>query len=203
MPCSVTSRTVAATGLCLWRMRTSTSLPLAKGPGDRVTGGSVNGEGLIVVRANAVGAQSVLAHIIELVETAQTRKAPIQRLVDRVSAVFVPVVLGLAALTLLAWGISIGDWERAVLDALLEGLGERDSIAVFSADQTVSALGADAPKPASATLRRELEHRSQRIRALDGKLLEANQKRQDVVKRIDELIAQIDQLDATFESVDG
>jgi len=55
----------------------------------------------------------------------------------------------------------------------------------------------------NATLRRELEHRSQRIRALDGKLLEANQKRQDVVKRIDELIAQIDQLDATFESVDG
>ncbi|HEY8153358.1 MAG TPA: hypothetical protein VII72_04425 [Myxococcota bacterium] len=55
----------------------------------------------------------------------------------------------------------------------------------------------------NATLRRELELRSQRIRALDGKLLEANQKRQDVVKRIDELIAQIDQLDATFDSVDA
>jgi septal ring factor EnvC (AmiA/AmiB activator) len=54
----------------------------------------------------------------------------------------------------------------------------------------------------NATLRRELEQRGQRIRALDGKLLEANQKRQDVVKRIDELIAQIDQLDATFDSVD-
>src|SRR5262245_37703443 len=52
------------------------------------------------------------------------------------------------------------------------------------------------------TLRRELEHKSQRIRALDGKLLEANQKRQDVAKRIDELIAQIDQLDASFDSVD-
>jgi peptidoglycan hydrolase CwlO-like protein len=51
-------------------------------------------------------------------------------------------------------------------------------------------------------LRRELEHKSQRIRALDGKLLEANQKRQDVAKRIDELIAQIDQLDASFDSVD-
>jgi len=51
-------------------------------------------------------------------------------------------------------------------------------------------------------LRREIEQRSQRIRALDGKLLEANQKRQDVVKRIDELIAQIDQLDASFDSVD-
>jgi len=54
----------------------------------------------------------------------------------------------------------------------------------------------------NATLRRELEQRGQRIRSLDGKLLEANQKRQDVVKRIDELIAQIDQLDATFDSAD-
>ena len=51
-------------------------------------------------------------------------------------------------------------------------------------------------------LRRDLEQKSQRIRALDGKLLEANQKRQDVAKRIDELIAQIDQLDSSFDSVD-
>jgi Cu+-exporting ATPase len=97
---------------------TGESLPLAKGPGDRVTGGSVNAEGLIVVRATAVGAQSVLARIIEMVETAQARKAPIQRLVDQVSAVFVPVVLGIAAVTLLAWGLGTGDWERAVLDAV-------------------------------------------------------------------------------------
>jgi Cu+-exporting ATPase len=99
-------------------LMTGESLPLAKGPGDRVTGGSVNAEGLIVVRATAVGAQSVLARIIEMVETAQARKAPIQRLVDQVSAVFVPVVLGIAAVTLLAWGIGTGDWERAVLDAV-------------------------------------------------------------------------------------
>jgi Cu+-exporting ATPase len=97
---------------------TGESLPLAKGPGDRVTGGSVNGEGLLIVRATAVGAQSVLARIIEMVETAQARKAPIQRLVDQVSAVFVPVVLGIAALTLAAWGLGTGDWERAVLDAV-------------------------------------------------------------------------------------
>jgi peptidoglycan hydrolase CwlO-like protein len=51
-------------------------------------------------------------------------------------------------------------------------------------------------------LRRDLEQKSQRIRALDGKLLEANQKRQDVAKRIDELIAQIDQLDSSFDSVE-
>jgi Cu+-exporting ATPase len=97
---------------------TGESLPIAKGTGDRVTGGSVNGEGLIVVRATAVGAQSVLARIIELVETAQARKAPIQRLVDQVSAVFVPVVLGIAALTLAAWGLATGDWEQAVLNAV-------------------------------------------------------------------------------------
>ncbi len=97
---------------------TGESLPVAKGPGGRVTGGSVNGEGLIVVRATAVGTQSVLARIIELVESAQAKKAPIQRLVDKVSAVFVPVVLVLALLTLLGWGLFTGQWEQAVLNAV-------------------------------------------------------------------------------------
>jgi len=97
---------------------TGESLPVAKGPGGRVTGGSVNGEGLIVVRATAVGALSVLARIIELVESAQAGKAPIQRLVDRVSAVFVPVVLAIAVLTFLAWGLVTGQWEQAVLNAV-------------------------------------------------------------------------------------
>jgi Cu+-exporting ATPase len=97
---------------------TGESLPVAKGPGGRVTGGSVNGEGLIVVRATAVGALSVLARIIELVESAQAGKAPIQRLVDKVSAVFVPVVLMIAALTFLAWGLATGQWEQAVLNAV-------------------------------------------------------------------------------------
>ncbi len=97
---------------------TGESLPVAKGPGERVTGGSVNGEGLIVVHATAVGTQSVLARIIELVESAQAKKAPIQRLVDKVSAVFVPVVLVLALLTLLGWGLFTGQWEQAVLNAV-------------------------------------------------------------------------------------
>jgi Cu+-exporting ATPase len=97
---------------------TGESLPVAKGPGDRVTGGAVNAEGLIAVRATAVGAQSVLARIIELVETAQAHKAPIQRLVDKVSAVFVPVVLLSAALTVTSWGLATGDWEQAVLNAV-------------------------------------------------------------------------------------
>ena len=97
---------------------TGESLPAAKGPGERVTGGSVNGEGLIVVIATAVGTQSVLARIIELVESAQAKKAPIQRLVDKVSAVLVPVVLVLALLTLLSWSLFTGQWERAVLNAV-------------------------------------------------------------------------------------
>jgi P-type Cu+ transporter len=97
---------------------TGESLPVAKRPGDRVTGGAVNGEGLIVARVTAVGAQSMLARIIELVESAQAKKAPVQRLVDRVSAVFVPVVLAIAAATLLAWGVGTGNWEQAVLNAV-------------------------------------------------------------------------------------
>jgi Cu+-exporting ATPase len=99
-------------------MMTGEPLPVAKRPGDRVTGGSVNGEGVVVFRASAVGARSVLARIIELVESAQAHKAPIQRLVDRVSAVFVPAVLGLAILTLLGWGFAAGDWEHALLNAV-------------------------------------------------------------------------------------
>jgi Cu+-exporting ATPase len=99
-------------------MLTGESLPVAKGPGDKVTGGAVNAEGLIAIRVSAVGAQSVLAHIIELVENAQTKKAPIERLVDQVSAVFVPTVLVLAATALLAWGLATGDWQNGLLNAV-------------------------------------------------------------------------------------
>ncbi len=99
-------------------MLTGESLPVAKAPGDKVTGGAVNAEGLIVVRVSAVGAQSVLARIIELVEHAQSKKAPIEKLVDRVSAVFVPTVIGLALATLVGWGISTGDWQAGLLNAV-------------------------------------------------------------------------------------
>src|SRR5690606_26818416 len=81
-------------------MLTGEPLPVAKGAGDRMTGGSINGEGRVVLRATAVGSESVLAHIIRLVEDAQAAKAPIQRLVDRVAAVFVPIVLLIALATL-------------------------------------------------------------------------------------------------------
>ncbi|MET0208926.1 MAG: heavy metal translocating P-type ATPase [Burkholderiaceae bacterium] len=94
------------------------SLPVSKSPGDAVIGGAVNGEGLLWVEVTALGAESTLARIVRMVETAQAQKAPIQRTVDRVSAVFVPVVLLAAALTLLGWGIGSGDWERALIHAV-------------------------------------------------------------------------------------
>jgi Cu+-exporting ATPase len=97
---------------------TGESLPVAKGVGDRVTGGAVNGEGLIAVTTTAVGAESALARIVRLVEDAQAAKAPIQKLVDRVSAVFVPVVVAVALLTLFAWGVFGGDWNVAILNAV-------------------------------------------------------------------------------------
>ncbi len=97
---------------------TGESIPVAKGPGARVTGGSVNGEGRIVARTTAVGAESTLARIIRHVETAQAAKAPIQRLVDRVSAVFVPVIIAIALGTFIAWGLAGGNWETATLNAV-------------------------------------------------------------------------------------
>ncbi len=97
---------------------TGESLPVARASGDRITGGAVNGEGLLLVGVTAVGAESTLARIVRLVESAQEKKAPIQHLVDRVSAVFVPVVCVAALITLLAWGGAGGDWQRALLNAV-------------------------------------------------------------------------------------
>lgn len=97
---------------------TGESLPVAKKPGDTVTGGAVNSDGLLVVETRAVGAETTLARIIRMVEDAQAAKAPIQHLVDRVSAIFVPIVVAIAAITLLGWGIAVGDWTQAVLNAV-------------------------------------------------------------------------------------
>nr|WP_315395794.1 heavy metal translocating P-type ATPase [uncultured Duganella sp.] len=97
---------------------TGESLPVARQAGERVTGGAINGEGMLLVRVVAVGAESTLARIIRLVEDAQAAKAPVQHLVDRVSAVFVPVVLVLAVLTLAGWWLASGDGERAIINAV-------------------------------------------------------------------------------------
>ena len=97
---------------------TGESLPVAREAGERVTGGALNVEGLVVVRTTAVGAESQLARIVRLVESAQARKAPMQQLVDRVSAVFVPAVIAVAGLTALGWGLLQGDWAAATLHAV-------------------------------------------------------------------------------------
>ncbi|NVM77811.1 Cu+-exporting ATPase [Duganella sp. SG902] len=97
---------------------TGESLPVARHAGERVTGGAINGEGLLLVRVTAIGAESTLARIIRLVEDAQAAKAPVQHLVDRVSAVFVPVVLVLALLTLAGWWLAGGDVEQAIINAV-------------------------------------------------------------------------------------
>ena len=97
---------------------TGESLPVAKSVGAAVTGGSVNAEGVLAVRTLAIGAETTLARIIRMVESAQAAKAPIQRIVDRVSAVFVPIVLGIALVTFVAWAGLNGDWERALINAV-------------------------------------------------------------------------------------
>lgn len=94
------------------------SLPVPKQPGDKVTGGAINGEGRLLVRTQALGAETVLARIIRLVEDAQAGKAPIQKLVDKVSQVFVPVVLLLALATLIGWWLYGAPLETAVINAV-------------------------------------------------------------------------------------
>ncbi len=99
-------------------MLTGEPLPVAKDAGDKLTGGSINGEGRVVLQVGAVGSETVLSRIIRLVEDAQAAKAPIQRLVDQVSAVFVPVVLVLATMTLLGWWLTGHAFETAVIHAV-------------------------------------------------------------------------------------
>jgi P-type Cu+ transporter len=84
-------------------MLTGESLPMEKRPGDTVIGATLNKMGLLKFEATKVGKETALAQIIRLVEEAQGSKAPIQRLADRVSAIFVPVVVGIAVLTFLVW----------------------------------------------------------------------------------------------------
>ncbi len=97
---------------------TGESLPVAKEVGDKLTGGAINQEGVLVFTATAVGGATMLAQIIRMVEDAQAAKAPIQRLVDKVSSVFVPAVLLISLITLLGWGLIAGDWQQALLNAV-------------------------------------------------------------------------------------
>ena len=84
-------------------MITGEPLPVDKGPSDRVTGGTMNGDGALIVRADRIGQDTLLAKIVTMVSDASRSRAPVQKLVDRVSAVFVPVVIAAAALTFVVW----------------------------------------------------------------------------------------------------
>ena len=96
---------------------TGESQPRAKGPGDAVTAGSINVDGFIDVEARAVGEDSTLARMIRLVENAQAGKPAVQRLADRVSAIFVPAVIGLAVLTFAGWLLAGAGFEQAIVCA--------------------------------------------------------------------------------------
>jgi Cu+-exporting ATPase len=97
---------------------TGESLPVGKGPGDGVIGGSINGDGLLRIEATAVGQQSTLARIIDMVQSAQASKPPVQRLVDKVASVFVPAVVAVAVATFAGWMLAGAGVETALIYAV-------------------------------------------------------------------------------------
>ena len=99
-------------------MLTGESVPVDKHPGDRVAGATMNVEGVLTVRATAVGADTALAQIVRLVEEAQGTKAPVQRLADRISGIFVPVVMLVAVATLIGWWLIGGDATKGLVSAV-------------------------------------------------------------------------------------
>ncbi len=99
-------------------MLTGESLPVEKRSGDKVFAATVNGAGVLRCRATGVGRQTLLAGIVRMVEAAQGSKAPVQRLADRISAVFVPVVVAIALVTFLGWWLWAGDFAQALINAV-------------------------------------------------------------------------------------
>ena len=99
-------------------MITGEAIPVERREGDHVIGGAVNQDGLLEIEATAVGAGTALHQMARLVEEAQGSKAPIQRLVDQVAAVFVPVVIAIAGVVFLAWGFGSGNWTDAMVYAV-------------------------------------------------------------------------------------
>lgn len=127
---------------------TGESLPVERSVGDSVVAGSVNGDGLLRVEATQAGAEGTLFRIVRLVEQAQTAKAPIQRLVDRISAVFVPAVVGLALVALLGWGLLGQDWGQGAVAAIAVlviacpcALGLATPTAIMVGSSTAATLG--------------------------------------------------------------
>jgi heavy metal translocating P-type ATPase len=99
-------------------MLTGESVPVDKHPGDHVAGATLNTEGVLTIRATAIGRDTALARIVQLVEEAQGTKAPVQRLADRIAGIFVPVVLTIAAVTFVAWTVLAGDPDQGLVAAI-------------------------------------------------------------------------------------
>ncbi|WP_320412048.1 heavy metal translocating P-type ATPase [Candidatus Neptunochlamydia vexilliferae] len=99
-------------------MLTGESIPVRKEKGEQAFAGTVNGEGILEIKATRLGSETSLGHIIRLVQDAQQSKAPIQKLADKISSIFVPTVLAIAFLTFFIWGFAVNDW----LEGLLSGV---------------------------------------------------------------------------------
>lgn len=97
---------------------TGESLPVHRSVDEKVIGGSVNAHGTLVVKTTAIDRESTIARIVRLVENAQAAKAPVERLVDGVSAIFIPVVIVISLITIAAWGFYSGNWEQAIINGV-------------------------------------------------------------------------------------
>lgn len=99
-------------------MLTGESIPVHKRQGDKAFAGTTNSEGVLDIKASRLGKETSLGHIIRLVEEAQRSKAPIQKLADKISGIFVPIVLAIAFITLVFWGLITGDWEEGLVSSI-------------------------------------------------------------------------------------
>jgi Cu+-exporting ATPase len=113
-------------------MLTGESMPVAKQPGDRVIGGTINGTGAFRLRATTLGRDSVLARLVQLMRDAQGTRAPMQALADRISAVFVPVVLSLAIATFAIWFVAVHAGGAAPGEAAMRGFAAAVSVLIIA-----------------------------------------------------------------------
>ncbi|XP_070572961.1 copper-exporting P-type ATPase-like [Ptychodera flava] len=137
----VDGRVISGSTLADESLITGESLPVVKEPGSVVIGGSMNGKGTVLIEATNIGAESALAQIVSLVESAQTSKAPIQRIADKVAGVFVPLVFALSMTTLIVWLI-IGyvDVDLIPHQAETDSMGDNEIILTFAFSCAVSVM---------------------------------------------------------------